>query len=286
METRWGSEPRTSSTSAGRRRLIQHLARLRRLVQQLRRRPKLDRLDQPGVWMPRNRADAARRRHGAAGAGGPLSAKASLRGSDTRERLKDFRSVPNTVVSRVAQGRRRGASAGFSAGGFLAAQGKPSGSKGRHRASGLPNGRPPPGGDASPGARPSSHSLATVSSASGNSSVLSIRSFATTLQAGRVARVSVAWQSGRLAQAMPEDYRESSAAAARSRSIRAPAMPSRTAVERLKAHAGGRPGLLSSSDREELAELPREVREPRKANEILKAARCFSPRSSTRPDPK
>jgi hypothetical protein len=102
--TRWGSEPRTSSTSAGRRRLIQHLARLRRLVQQLRRRPKLDRLDQPGVWMPRNRADAARMRHGAVGAGGPLSAKASLRGSDTRERLKDFRSVPNTVVSRVAAG--------------------------------------------------------------------------------------------------------------------------------------------------------------------------------------
>ena len=268
METRWGSEPRTSSTSAGRRRLIQHLARLRRLVQQLRRRPKLDRLDQPGVWMPRNRADAARRRHGAVGARGPLSAKASLRGSDTRERLKNFRSVPNAVVSRVAQGRRRGASAGFSAGRFLAAQGKPSGSKGRHRASGLPNGRPPPGGYASPGARPSSHSLATVSSASGNSSA-SIRSFATTLQAGRVARVSVAWQSGRLAQAMPEDYRESSAAAARSRSVRAPAVPGRAAVERLKAHAGGRPGLLSSSEREELAELPREVRELRKANEIL-----------------
>ena len=129
-------------------------------------------------------------------------------GAVTRERdSRNFRSVTNAVVSRVAQGRRRGASAGFSAGGFLAAQGKPSGSKGRHRASGLPNGRPPPGGYASPGARPSSHSLATVSSASGNSSA-SIRSFATTLQAGRVARVSVAWQSGRLAQAMPEDYRE------------------------------------------------------------------------------
>jgi hypothetical protein len=38
------------------------------------------------------------------GAGGPLSAKASLRGSDTRERPKDFRSVPNTVMTRVAAG--------------------------------------------------------------------------------------------------------------------------------------------------------------------------------------
>ena len=90
-----------------------------------------------------------------------------------------------------------------------------------------------------------------------------------------MARVSVAWQSGRLAQAMPEDYRESSAAAARSRSVRAHAMPGRAAVERLKAHAGGRPGLLSSSEREELAELPRGVRELRKANEILKAASGF-----------
>ena len=52
-------------------------------------------------------------------------------------------------------------------------------------------------------------------------------------------------------------------------------MPGRAAVERLKAHAGGRPGLLSSSQREELAELPREVRELRKANEILKTASVF-----------
>ena len=39
--------------------------------------------------------------------------------------------------------------------------------------------------------------------------------------------------------------------------------------------AGGRAGALASSEREELADLRREVKELRKANEILKAASVF-----------
>ena len=49
----------------------------------------------------------------------------------------------------------------------------------------------------------------------------------------------------------------------------------RKRVRQAEADAGGRPGLLSSSEREELAALRREVRELRRANEILKAASVF-----------
>jgi transposase len=49
----------------------------------------------------------------------------------------------------------------------------------------------------------------------------------------------------------------------------------RKRVRQAEVDAGGRRELLSSSEREELAGLRREVKELRKANEILKAASVF-----------
>ncbi|MGH2987920.1 MAG: transposase [Solirubrobacterales bacterium] len=54
-------------------------------------------------------------------------------------------------------------------------------------------------------------------------------------------------------------------------------------VRQAEADSGKRAELLTTSEREHLKELEREVRELRKANEILKAASVFSPRSSTHP---
>jgi len=47
--------------------------------------------------------------------------------------------------------------------------------------------------------------------------------------------------------------------------------------------AGGTPSTLVSAEREELERLRGEVRELRLANEIVRAAGVFSPRSSTGP---
>ena len=58
----------------------------------------------------------------------------------------------------------------------------------------------------------------------------------------------------------------------------------RKRVRQAEADAGQRRDLLSSSERERLRELEREVKQLRRANEILKAASVFSPRSSIRPD--
>ena len=55
-------------------------------------------------------------------------------------------------------------------------------------------------------------------------------------------------------------------------------------VRQAEADAGERNDRLTTSERERLRALERENRELRKANEILKPRRCFSPRSSTRPD--
>jgi transposase len=49
----------------------------------------------------------------------------------------------------------------------------------------------------------------------------------------------------------------------------------RKRVRRAEADAGGRRDLLSSGEREELASLRREVKQLRKATEILKAASVF-----------
>jgi transposase len=49
----------------------------------------------------------------------------------------------------------------------------------------------------------------------------------------------------------------------------------RKRVRRAEVDAGGRRELLSSGEREELAGLRREVKQLRKANEILKAASVF-----------
>ena len=49
----------------------------------------------------------------------------------------------------------------------------------------------------------------------------------------------------------------------------------RSWVKQAEADAGGRRDLLSSSEREELARLRGEVKELRRANEILKAASVF-----------
>jgi transposase len=49
----------------------------------------------------------------------------------------------------------------------------------------------------------------------------------------------------------------------------------RKRVRQAEADAGGRPDLLTSSEREELAGLRREVKQLRKANEILKAASAY-----------
>jgi transposase len=58
----------------------------------------------------------------------------------------------------------------------------------------------------------------------------------------------------------------------------------RKRVRQAEVDAGGRPELLTSSEREELAGLRREVKELRRANEILKTASVFLPRNPTRPD--
>ena len=49
----------------------------------------------------------------------------------------------------------------------------------------------------------------------------------------------------------------------------------RKRVRQAEVDAGGRRELLSSSEREELAGLRREVKQLRRANEILKAASVF-----------
>ena len=53
-------------------------------------------------------------------------------------------------------------------------------------------------------------------------------------------------------------------------------------VRQAEADAGQRQDRLTSGERELIKELEREVRELRKANDILKAASVFFPRSSTR----
>ncbi len=57
----------------------------------------------------------------------------------------------------------------------------------------------------------------------------------------------------------------------------------RTWVRQAQADRGQRPGQLTTDEREELKRLRKETIELRRANEILKAASAFSPRSSTRP---
>jgi len=57
-------------------------------------------------------------------------------------------------------------------------------------------------------------------------------------------------------------------------------------VRQAEADAGKRPGLLTSSEREHLTELEREVRELRKANEILKAASVFFAKELDPPRPR
>jgi transposase len=55
----------------------------------------------------------------------------------------------------------------------------------------------------------------------------------------------------------------------------------RKRVRQAEADSGARPELLSSQEREEIRRLRRENYELRRANEILKSASVFSPRSST-----
>ncbi|MFD0503515.1 transposase [Streptomyces chiangmaiensis] len=56
-------------------------------------------------------------------------------------------------------------------------------------------------------------------------------------------------------------------------------------IRQAEADAGERDDLLTTEEKEELAQLRREVRELRRANEVLRTASAFSPRSSTRPGP-
>jgi transposase len=65
-------------------------------------------------------------------------------------------------------------------------------------------------------------------------------------------------------------------------SIHPETLPKR--VRQAEADASPRNELLSSQEREELKRLRGGVREPRRANEILKPASVFSPRNSTRTD--
>src|SRR4051794_29803616 len=58
----------------------------------------------------------------------------------------------------------------------------------------------------------------------------------------------------------------------------------RKRVRQAEADQGLRPDLPSSEEREEIKRLRQENFELRRANEILKAASVFSPRSSTRTD--
>jgi transposase len=57
-------------------------------------------------------------------------------------------------------------------------------------------------------------------------------------------------------------------------------------VRQAEADAGGRLDLLTTSERERLKALEREVRELRKANEILKAASVFFAKELDPPRPK
>lgn len=57
-------------------------------------------------------------------------------------------------------------------------------------------------------------------------------------------------------------------------------------VRQAEADAGERKDLLTSSERERLAELEREVRELRKANEILKSASVFFAKELDPPRPR
>ena len=56
-------------------------------------------------------------------------------------------------------------------------------------------------------------------------------------------------------------------------------------IRQAEADAGERDDLLTTEEKEELAQLRREVRELRRANEVLRTASAFSPRSSIRPGP-
>ena len=60
----------------------------------------------------------------------------------------------------------------------------------------------------------------------------------------------------------------------------------RLAVRQAEADAGQRRDLLTSSEREHMKELEREVRELRKANEILKAASVFFAKELDPPRPR
>jgi transposase len=57
-------------------------------------------------------------------------------------------------------------------------------------------------------------------------------------------------------------------------------------VRQAEADAGGRPDLLTSSERERLKSLERENRELRRANEILKSASVFFAKELDPPRPK
>lgn len=56
-------------------------------------------------------------------------------------------------------------------------------------------------------------------------------------------------------------------------------------IRQAEADAGERDDLLTTEEKNELAQLRREVRDLRRANEVLRTASAFSPRSSTRPGP-
>src|SRR3954462_9732576 len=58
----------------------------------------------------------------------------------------------------------------------------------------------------------------------------------------------------------------------------------RKKVRQHEADSGARPDLPTSAEREEIRRLRRENYELRRANEILKSASVFSPRSSTQTD--
>ncbi|MFF7901374.1 transposase [Streptomyces sp. NPDC007920] len=59
----------------------------------------------------------------------------------------------------------------------------------------------------------------------------------------------------------------------------------RTWIRQAEADAGERGGRLTTGEREELAALRRENVQLKRANEVLRTASAFSPRSSTRPGP-
>src|SRR3954452_18162604 len=58
----------------------------------------------------------------------------------------------------------------------------------------------------------------------------------------------------------------------------------RKKIRQHEADTGKRPGLPTTQEREEIRRLLQENFELRRANEILKSASVFSPRSSTQPD--